>query len=143
MSGDPGQYTTELSRVFFLCLERACKGFVDLFASSTSLSDTGSAAGGRPAPRPSVVGATRRESRAGRGGPPGAEAVLPVPLDVLSHLLTWLQNQIAVFASVLARQVCFHVLLLCIDKSLMPRSCFLIDSIGGFGVRRYHVRTIR
>jgi hypothetical protein len=41
VSGDPGLYTTELSRVFFLCLERACKGFVDLFANSGSLTDGG------------------------------------------------------------------------------------------------------
>ena len=110
VSGDPGQYTTELNRVFFLCLERACKGFVDLFANSTSLSDTGGATNGRPTHRPSVIGASRRESRAGRGGSVAAEAVLPVPLDVLSHLLSWLQNQIAVFASVLARQACIYCL---------------------------------
>ena len=107
VSGDPGLYTTELSRVFFLCLERACKGFVELFSNSSINSEAGnggkgkSTAGHRPSVRPS-----RRESKGPRGSMTGGGTKgLPIPLDVLAHLLSWIHSQISDFASVLARQI--------------------------------------
>lgn len=98
VSGDPGLYTTELSRVFFLCLERACKGFVDLFSNSAPEGDAIQASTSQRSNLTSAAPVKRESSTA-------VGAALPIPLDVLSHLLSWLQAQVAVFASVLAKQI--------------------------------------
>ena len=77
----------DLSRVFFLYLEMSCKGFVELFSGVEN-------------PVPISKKTTNYGSKRDV-----TNSMLPIPVDILAHLLTWLQNQISVFATVLSRQV--------------------------------------
>jgi hypothetical protein len=121
-----GQYITELSRIFFLSLEGACKGFVDLFdgssppknsvrrasdaASSTASVDVRSL---RSQPASSPEPEARLAAAASSGSPStSAEAgaakisakILSISVDVLAHLVYWIQSQIAIFAAIISRQ---------------------------------------
>lgn len=76
-SGDVEKFTSELSRVFFSRLREACKSFMDLFSTTAIKSDK------------DTVVSTDEES----------------DMASLSYLVGWIQEQMSVFVTALARQV--------------------------------------
>lgn len=74
-SGDVEKFTSELSRVFFSHLREACTSFMDLFSTSGTKSDS--------------LTSTDEEG----------------DMASLSYLVGWIQEQMSVFVTALARQI--------------------------------------
>lgn len=101
VSGDPGQYTTELSRIFFITLEGACRGFIDLFSGTGNFKHHPdlSTSVNRDSIKPDLLAHSIAQDHS------GSSNLLLVSSDVLAHLVNWIQSQIAIFATVLSRQI--------------------------------------
>jgi hypothetical protein len=90
-------FTAELSRVFFVNLRDACKSFLDLFAKPPSRAAP---------PLPASTQASAAASQAGSSN--NSNLVISDESDdvaSLSYLVGWLQDQMTVFVTALARQV--------------------------------------
>eukprot|EP00603_Paraphysomonas_imperforata_P004474 CAMPEP_0114420236 /NCGR_PEP_ID=MMETSP0103-20121206/4451_1 /TAXON_ID=37642 ORGANISM="Paraphysomonas imperforata, Strain PA2" /NCGR_SAMPLE_ID=MMETSP0103 /ASSEMBLY_ACC=CAM_ASM_000201 /LENGTH=763 /DNA_ID=CAMNT_0001588705 /DNA_START=97 /DNA_END=2388 /DNA_ORIENTATION=+ len=113
-SGDPAAFTAELSRVFFVNLRDACQSFLDLFSKPPSLQLASSSS-------PAVDGSDR--------------LVMFDESDVasLSYLVGWLQDQMTVFVSALARQIQVGAAEYAAEVFQLPMSALLKTHDGNSG----------